>query len=290
MNTNNGWQANLQLAFAVAKVNGCLKTQLQTCRHYGPLRVQKPFYPEADASVCHVYILHPPGGVVGGDELKMTVHIQPQAQVLLTSPGSSKFYRSAGEYGCLHQVLTVENQASLEWFMQENIFFNGAKARLKTDIILEENARFIGWDIACLGRPACDEWFHQGVVDARMGVYRRSLREPLLIERLWVDADHFCPTREKHGAMLRGYPMQANFIATSCNADILATAEQRVESYIEKMDIHLQWGITLLDDILILRILGRQTEPLQMVMIALWQLLRPLILNRAPVLPRIWAT
>lgn len=290
MNQHNGWQANLQLDFAVAKINGCLKTQLQGCQHYGPLRVQKPFYPEADTSVCHMYILHPPGGVVGGDQLKIAVNVQPQAQVLLTTPGSSKFYRSAGEYAYLHQMLTVDNQAALEWFMQENIFFNGAKARLKTDIILTEGARFIGWDIACLGRPACDEWFHHGVVDARLGVYRHSLREPLLIERLWVDGDACCLRRDKRGAMLRGYPMQASLIATSCNADILEKAEQQLEFCTKQINAPLEWGITLLDDILILRVLGGQTEPLQLVMIALWQLLRPLILNRAAVLPRIWAT
>jgi urease accessory protein len=59
-----GWQASLNLSFA----NRFNKTLLVQRKHSGPLTVQRPFYPEGD--VCHVYLLHPPGGIVGGDELR----------------------------------------------------------------------------------------------------------------------------------------------------------------------------------------------------------------------------
>ncbi len=58
---SSGWQAELALTFS-----RCEQRTVLTARHHrGPLRVQRPFYPEG-AEVCHLYLLHPPGGVVGG--------------------------------------------------------------------------------------------------------------------------------------------------------------------------------------------------------------------------------
>ena len=44
------------------------KTRLGKTSHFGPLRVQRAFYPEGN--ICaHLYLLHPPGGLVAGDYL-----------------------------------------------------------------------------------------------------------------------------------------------------------------------------------------------------------------------------
>lgn len=59
----SGWRA--ELALTLAPRHG--RTVMTECRHLGPLRIQRPFYPEG--AVPHLYLLHPPGGVVGGDEL-----------------------------------------------------------------------------------------------------------------------------------------------------------------------------------------------------------------------------
>lgn len=271
---HTGWAAFLRLQFRYRAG----RTALTTLEHHGPLRVQRPFYPENE--VCHVYMLHPPGGLVGGDQLRIEVHNESGSHSLLTTPGSAKFYRSAGQTADTSQVLRVDNNAILEWFPQENIFFPGAIARLKTRIELHGNARFIGWDINCLGRPANQEQFLHGNIDSCTTVFHNG--RPLLLERLRVNEVRHLGAP----AGLRHYPMQALFLANGCNEAMLDMARE----LLSEQEADFPWALTLLDDLLILRVLGFRTEKMQALMIPLWQLLRPLLLNREAIKPRIWAT
>ena len=89
-NSYKGWQASLALQFCHTPE----KTLLHSARHSGPLTVQRPFYPEGET--CHLYLLHPPGGIVGGDTLDISVRLDAKSHALITMPGASKFYRSNG--------------------------------------------------------------------------------------------------------------------------------------------------------------------------------------------------
>ena len=85
-----GWIAKLELNFSVSRS----KTFLSKRKHIGPLTVQQPFYPEE--GLCHLYLLHPPGGVVGGDQLSIVVKTDSDSGALITTPGATKIYRSNG--------------------------------------------------------------------------------------------------------------------------------------------------------------------------------------------------
>ncbi|CAN0465315.1 unnamed protein product, partial [Phaeothamnion confervicola] len=146
------WRAELDLEFALRGA----RTRLTAQRHCGPLLVQRPFHPEA-GDVCHAYLIHPPAGIVGGDELHLSVQVHSHAQVLLTTPAATRFYRSSALVSQLKQQFVVADHASLEWLPQENLLFDSARARIATSVHLAPHARFIGWEILCLGRPACGE-------------------------------------------------------------------------------------------------------------------------------------
>jgi len=261
-----GWQAHLHLSFARPAERTCIIER----RHRGPLLIQRPFYPEGD--VCHAYIVHPPGGVVGGDELTLEVDAQDGAHALLTTPAASKFYRSDGRIARQTQLLRA-NAATLEWLPQETIFYPHARVRTTTRFELQSRTQLIGWEIACLGLPACHQSFDDG--ELRLHVELWVDGAPLLIDRLRIAGDSRWGLggRDAAGTLL-AYP------ATRAMVDAVRNVPQA------EVDL----GVTLVDGVLVCRALAMHGEPIKRAFVAGWQALRPLLLGREAVQPRIWAT
>lgn len=267
-----GWEASLDLVFARRGE----RTVLARKRQYGPLTVQRSFYPEGD--VCHLYLLHPPGGVAGGDRLEIHATTPPESHALITTPGASKFYRSIGPTAFQTQQFHL-NGGSLEWLPQENIFFPGARVEMLTEINLSDGANYIGWEMHCLGRPVINERFDYGHLMSKTVVRRDCV--PLLIDRLVIDGEHALNGK----ATLRGQPVTATLIASAADNKVLDAAREVIE-VASSPDI----GVTLVADILVCRYLGGSTEDARKRFIRIWQAIRPLLTQRAATLPRIWAT
>ena len=274
--TQLAWKAELNLSFEKT----ASKTVLAKRSQSGPLTVQRPFYPEDD--VCHLYILHPPGGVVGGDELHINVDLKNQASTLITTPGATKFYRNTGTLAHQIQTLKVADGCALEWFPQENIFFDETHTHLSTCVELEKSARFMGWEINCYGRPASKELFESGKVMTRLEVTRDGV--PLMLDRLLIEDSHAL----KSPASMNGYPCFGTFISTHANQDLLEKARENLAE-IANAD-QQQFGLTLLDDVLVARCLGQHAEQVSTTLKTVWSALRPDVMNRPICLPRIWAT
>lgn len=270
MNPTLGWQAELHLGFE----QQAERTVLRHRRQRGPLAVQRPFYPEGE--VCHAYILHPPGGVVGGDSLNLTLQVAGAA--LLTTPGATKFYRSAGPLATLHQQFTLTT-GSLEWLPQENIYFPGAQVQLHQQIHLSAEAAYLGWEIHCLGRPAIAERFTHGGLNLHTALYRAG--RPLLLERFMVQT----PADLSAAAGLRDYPVLGTLLATPAATDLRDLARPLCVEVREGIA-----GVTLLNGVLVVRYLSHNTAEVHRLFRALWVLLRPALTGRAAVQPRIWHT
>lgn len=269
---SEGWRAAIRLGFRKARA----RTVLAERSRRGPLAVQRALYPEAD--LCHVYLLHPPGGVAGGDTLDIEVRVARDAAALITTPGATKFYRSVGPRARQHQSLHVDG-GSLEWLPQENILFPGAKVELSTEVWLSGDAAFIGWEINCLGRPAVGERFAPGRAVFRYSLYRDGL--PLLHERLLIE-DETCL---RSHAGLRNQPVFGSLYATFDDAGVLEEIrESLADEYTNEM------GISVMDGLLIARYLGLSSERARHCFNTIWQRLRPAVVRRAPCPPRIWNT
>lgn len=268
-----GWKAKLDLVFE----NRINKSVLAKRTQYGPLSVQRPFYPEGE--VCHLYLLHPPGGVVGGDELRLNVHVKKHAKVLITTPGATKFYRSAGKQSKQIQKLTVSDGSSLEWFPQENIFFDQTHTQLHTRVELEQTAKFIGWEINCYGRPAANELFNSGQITTRLAVFREQ--RPILLDSLNLAS--FTDVETPVG--LNHYACFGTLIATQITPQLLEKARQAIATEGER-----PIGMTLLDDVLIVRCLGHYAEHVSSAFKTIWATLRKEVLDKQACPPRIWLT
>ncbi|MFH1980748.1 MAG: urease accessory protein UreD [Pseudomonadota bacterium] len=268
-----GWVARLELEFAMGRD----VTVLRNNRHSGPLRVQRPLYPEP--AVCHACILHPPGGVVGGDLLEIHADVRPGAAALITTPGATKFYRSGGATAIQENRFAVDANGGLEWFPQENIVFPGAKVNSTTRVSLDSGAAFIGWELFCIGLPACKAPFSSGLLETSFEICRDG--RPLFKDRLMIrgEADLHRP------AGMRGASVSATFAATGCSADMLAPLRQILDA-----EPAMLAGVTLMDDLLVARYLGDASSEAKTLFQAFWTCIRPSVTGRKACAPRIWAT
>lgn len=265
-----GWCAALTLRLAPRGA----RTQLIERAHVGPLVVQRPFYPEGE--VCHVYLVHPPGGIVGGDELSLQVAVERGAHALVTTPAATKLYRSEGALAVVRQALEVE-EAALEWLPQENIYFKAARVRSATTVALRGGARFIGWEITCLGRPAGGEAFGEGML--RLGFELAVDGQPRVVDRLRIDGDNAARA--------------AVWGLSSCTAigTLLAyPADGALRESVRSEGHDMAVACSIVDEVLVCRVLGAQAEPVKQALTRIWQRIRPVLLGREAALPRIWQT
>lgn len=269
----SSWRASLSLDFGFR--DG--KSVLERKTHDGPLLVQKPLYPEGD-EVCHAIVVHPPGGIAGGDELTLEVKTGKAASALLTTPGAAKWYRSAGPRA--RQNLSFDVTGVLEWLPQETIVFDGALAELESEVNLGAGAAFIGWDIVCLGRTGSGERFARG--SYRFATRVRREKKLLWIERGRIDGGG---RLLESPAGLAGKPVFGTLFASFLNFDRKILAIMRNEK-----PPGGDGGVTLLPGILLARYLGDSGEAARRYFTALWRILRPVLAGREANEPRIWRT
>ena len=129
-----GWHARLALDYRLEHGRCVARAE-----HEGPLRILQTLYPEGDA-VPHNVLVHPPGGLVGGDPLEIAVRAGPGTHALVTTPGAARFYRSLGEPAVQCSRIVLE-PARCEWLPLEAICYSGCRAenRLLLDLAPSPN-------------------------------------------------------------------------------------------------------------------------------------------------------
>ncbi|WP_131670999.1 urease accessory protein UreD [Pseudomonas parakoreensis] len=266
------WHAELELAYA--RFGDCTRPVKR--RHLGPLRVQKHLYAEGP-EVCQHIIVHPPGGIAGGDRLNISARVEQDAWAQITSPGAAKWYRAAGPaYQQLE--LQVAAGATLEWLPQETIVYSAAQAELTTSIELEGDARLFYWDVVALGRPASGERFDLGHFQAHLDIRRDG-------RLLWHERQRITGGDGLLDSPigLDGRPVFATLLVTG---EIDAELLERCRS----LGHAVRGDLTQLPGLLVARCLASEALLASAWLIDLWRLLRPALLGREAQPPRIWNT
>ena len=287
------WRARLQLGFELSNGN----TVLRHVSHAGPLRVQRPFYPEGNGC-CHVYLLHPPGGIVAGDELSIGIHVGAGSHALLTTPAAGKIYHSDDFQTLQRQTVRAELGAGalLEWLPQETIVFDGCQAELVSRFDLAEDAVLFGWDFICLGRRWSEELFNRGRVRQIIELWRDD--KPLYIERACFDGGS--------ASLVEPWGMQGfSVVGTAfCTLTLSADELDGLRSSLPVVGLkdiarNEMQGVALdnekivlsqVGEVLIARYLGHSAERGRKAFEHVWQHVRPRLAGREVVRPRIWNT
>jgi urease accessory protein len=151
-----GWQGHLHLHY---RRQGSRTVALD--RHEGPLRALQRLYPEGEA-VCHHVLVHPPGGLVGGDRLDIDLRMDADTHAVVTTPGATRFYRSEGEAAIQRTRLKLARGARLEWLPLETLAYDGCLGENHVSLDLDPGAQAMGWDLLALGLPAANAPFQRG--------------------------------------------------------------------------------------------------------------------------------
>ncbi len=278
------WRGQLTLAYRCEPLHGAPRTVLHD-RHDGPLRVLASLYPEAPA-VCHSVLVHPPGGLVGGDDLGIELTLAPGAHALVTTPGATRFYRSLGAPATQALTAQVQEGARLEWLPLETIAYSGCIAQNRLRFTLAPGAEMIGWDVLALGLPASGQPFERGVFTQSIEVPGRWL------ERGLIDA---ADTRLLDSPL--GWAGQ-RVMGTLWFATGAALPEPRRDALLDAaravVDAHplkTSAGTTSPQDgVIVLRVLAPRVEPLMNLLTLVWTTWRRAAWQLAGCTPRVWRT
>lgn len=275
-----GWHGHLKLDYR----RTAHKTVVHD-EHNGPLRILQSLYPEGDA-ICHNVLVHPPGGVVGGDVLQISANLASGSHALITTPGATRFYRSAGELAQQSLTARVADEARLEWLPLETILYRNTLAENRMRFELAPGAEMIGWDVLALGLPASSEafdagrytqqielpgvWLERGTID---GTDTRLLQSPLA----WAG----------HSVLATMWFAAGQAIAPARRDELLGAAREATEAHPLKATAGSSAPHA---EVVVLRALAHRVEPAMGLLTEVWKRWRALAWSLPATPPRVWRT
>ena len=273
------WRADLKLDYT-------LESQRTVVRylHQGPLRILQSLYPEGD-QICHNVLVHPPGGLVGGDTLDIQVTVAEGAHGLVSTPGATRFYKSGGHPALQQVVAHLADNAKLEWLPLEAIAYNDCEATNRAIFNLAPSAELITWDVTALGLPSSDMAFTQG-----------HFQQHLEIPGVWLERGNIRgeDTRWLNSPLgLAGSKCLASLVFASgsaINSDRTTQALEAAREVIESHPLRLQAGITCAHpQVIVLRVMSPLVEPTMDLLKKVWAVWRHTLWALHSTPPRIWS-
>ena len=279
------WHALLELDYQRSKsADGTPQTVVQH-QHEGPLHVLQSLYPEGP-QICHNVILHPPGGIVGGDTLEVSVSLREGTHALVTTPAATRFYRSEKELAVQKVRATLAPYSRLEWLPMEALAYNACRARNELVLNVAQGAELMGWDITALGLPQADQPFERGEILQHIEV------PGVWLEKGKLSAQDQVLMNSPVGLAGKRCTAALFFIAGSdITRDRRDAALETVRAVMDgtpKTDGLIAGATSPHPQVLVLRVLADVVEPAMALLQAARAAWRQNLWQLEPVVPRIW--
>lgn len=272
------WHARLSLDYQLQGE----RTVLQHS-HDGPLRIFKSLYPEGNA-VCHNVIVHPPGGLVGGDALDIGVRVASGAHALISTPGATRFYASDEAFATQQVRLHLDAGARLEWLPLETIAYPGCRADNRWSATLAEGAELLAWDVTALGLPGAAQPYDRG-----------EFRQRLEISGCWLEQARIAADDRRlldSPLGLGGHRCMGTLVFATGSPLARDRREhllERVRETLQQVPAGVVAGATCPGDrVLAVRAVAPLVEPLMACLQSVWAALRPVAWGLPGDPPRIW--
>ena len=251
--------------------------------HSGPLRILKSLYPEGEA-ICHNVIVHPPGGLVGGDVLDIRIQVDAGAHALVSTPGATRFYASDGLEAAQRVTINLAAGARLEWLPLEALAYPGCRALNALTATLAPGAEMLAWDVTALGLPAAGAPFSHGRITQR-----------LALPGLWLEQAHIDAADHRLLASPLGLAGQRclGSLLFALGEPMERARRERlldaVRSALQGLPPGVHAAATCPNpQLLLVRALAPVVEPLMNTLQSGWAALRQEAWGLQPVRPRIW--
>lgn len=272
------WTARLSLDYRCREGRTVLHHE-----HTGPLRILKSLYPEGE-SVCHNVIVHPPGGLVGGDELDIRVRVDAGAHGLISTPGATRFYAADDAPATQRVTLALEPGARLEWLPLETIAYPGCRANNLWRAELAGDAELLAWDVCALGLPAAGQAFTSGHFHQRLEI------PGLWLEQATMDAGD---TRLMDSPLgLAGQRCLGTMVLASGQALVRERRERLLEvarEALQALPATVMAGATSPNpNMVVIRAVAPVVEPLMAGLQQVWASMRAAAWQLKAPAPRIW--
>lgn len=277
-------RASLSLDFVRDDSSG--RTVLAASVQEPPLRVVRAFDLADSAALVHLHNVS--GGLLGGDQLALSVCIAAGAGVQLTTTGATRIYRPRANAPVAAQrnEIHLAEGALLEYVPDPIIPYAGARFAQQTAIQLAPEAGLFWWEILAPGREASGELFEYERLEMKTRIAASG--RPIAAESIRLEPRRFAVTSP---ARLGQFRYCATFYI--CRVGLAPAAWAALEQELRDAARALTrpgetlWGLsTLPSHGLIARVLARRGCDMLPGLRTLWRVAKLRLYGREPIPPR----
>ena len=285
--SGEAWQGEVQLQF---------ERLGERTRHQGgassPLKLQRAF--AQSSGHCELPILHTAGGLVGGDQLRISASLAPGSRALLTSVAAQKVYGTVarsqrhpeGSWARQELAFQLAEGSDLEWLPQELVLYADGLFEQTTRVELDPGASFLGAEVVRLGRSAAGESLGSGCFRSRLSILRRTsiglraeLQDRLELSSLALDSSHGMAGQPVFGSLVWAAPAPLE------ETDLQRLLHQCRQA---RADLDGEMACGPLEQGLVARYRGASSQAARHWFTRLWALIRRQQQRPQPELPRVW--